>query len=465
MSDIFVFISSCMDELHNERDSVQRALKELNIRSFIFERNAGPDPDTIREVWRDALKESRIYIGIFYRKYGKYTIEEFQQARVDGLPCFIYVCNYHTNPVGHVDRDTKLQSFLDGLNNEANLTIGSFKYAHELKQKVIRDLTRWLYKHGQKTRTELEETLRKLALAQAELQVAVTQLEAAKMHNGALVAEIERLKGQLAEVEVTAWAERRELESQIRKLVSQERKEKWQIVALEETAEYWTSLITQFMRILRTDRFKELHLYGGKLVEVYTLMQFGDDRYMLGDFVGAIQWYEAAARIASANDYHELRLLICLRMAHAWLWIPDAKRAIEQASLALAQANRFNNNHNKAEAILYLIEALGVIDLRHRWREMSPLLVAEVRKAHALQDYPLQEDYLICLGECAARMHELDNAYTSLQDALNILLIERGYRKDCYYRIYQSLSELMLKRGDFSEAARYSEMAVGVAIE
>ena len=99
MAEIVVFISSSMDELHNERKAVRRAFKRLKkmglaIHSYAFELDTGADPAQKHEVWRMKLEASNVYVGLFFRKYGTYTIDEFQIARSANYPCFLYVLDF-----------------------------------------------------------------------------------------------------------------------------------------------------------------------------------------------------------------------------------------------------------------------------------------------------------------------------------------------------------------------------------
>lgn len=84
------FISSRMAELAPERKVVQAALDALEVDAWVFEQDAGARPKTIQEIYLEEVETADIYIGIFWRGYGSYTIEEFEHAQKLDKPCLIY---------------------------------------------------------------------------------------------------------------------------------------------------------------------------------------------------------------------------------------------------------------------------------------------------------------------------------------------------------------------------------------
>lgn len=112
--EITIFISSKMIELKAERETIQEFLPTLNndrytLKAWIYEIDAPATSKSIREVYLDALKESDLYVGLFWHEYGVWTIDEFEKAGEWGIPRHIYV---KENMLGSDIRDPKLETFL-----------------------------------------------------------------------------------------------------------------------------------------------------------------------------------------------------------------------------------------------------------------------------------------------------------------------------------------------------------------
>jgi hypothetical protein len=80
-----IFISSRMNELASERKIVQELIPTLgtalvNLRTWVFEADAPASNASIRQVYLNALKNSALYIGLFWNGYGEWTIDEFARA-------------------------------------------------------------------------------------------------------------------------------------------------------------------------------------------------------------------------------------------------------------------------------------------------------------------------------------------------------------------------------------------------
>jgi hypothetical protein len=84
-----LFISSKMQELADERRTVQIALKVYYISGWLWEDNAGARPEPIRSTYLSEVEACDIYIGLFWQGYGPYTIEEYQHARTHHKPCLV----------------------------------------------------------------------------------------------------------------------------------------------------------------------------------------------------------------------------------------------------------------------------------------------------------------------------------------------------------------------------------------
>ncbi len=136
-----VFVSSRMQELAPERQAVEAALDDLGVDAWLYEEDAGARPETIEQVFLEEVAAADLYIGIFWKGYGAYTIDEFEHARNLGKPCLIY--EKRAGIEGQ--RDPKLQAFLDRISRvETGLAVGWFDTTDELGELVKRDVAREL---------------------------------------------------------------------------------------------------------------------------------------------------------------------------------------------------------------------------------------------------------------------------------------------------------------------------------
>lgn len=135
-----VFVSSSMDELADERRLVHAALSEFHVEGWLWEEDAGARPDPIRTTYLDAVKDCDIYLGVFWLRYGPYTIEEFECARQHGKPCLVY-----EKRVGLDGRESALTDFLKRIqqvDSADSLTICWFETGAELAKRVKEDIAR-----------------------------------------------------------------------------------------------------------------------------------------------------------------------------------------------------------------------------------------------------------------------------------------------------------------------------------
>ncbi|MCC6612999.1 MAG: DUF4062 domain-containing protein [Anaerolineae bacterium] len=92
-----VFISSTMkEELKDERAAVADLIAELStpavqLRPWVFERDAPASDRPVREVYLQALRESQLYLGIFALTLGKWTHDEFTLSQSLDIPRHLYV--------------------------------------------------------------------------------------------------------------------------------------------------------------------------------------------------------------------------------------------------------------------------------------------------------------------------------------------------------------------------------------
>ena len=135
-----VFVSSRMQELAPERAAIKAALNELNIDGWVFEEDAGARPQGIQQTYKQELDAADLYIGLFWRDYGDYTIDEFNYATERNKDRLIYEKRADIDG----QRDPKLQAFLDQIGKvETGLTARWFNTPEELREGVKQDAARW----------------------------------------------------------------------------------------------------------------------------------------------------------------------------------------------------------------------------------------------------------------------------------------------------------------------------------
>src|SRR6516164_4737628 len=132
-----IFISSRMLELAPERIAVRATLDQLNLDGWIFEMDAGARSQGIQQTYRQQIDDSDLYIGVFWRNYGDYTIDEFNYAKEKHKDCLVY--EKRTDIDGQ--RDPKLQEFLDQIGKvETGVTVRRFNTLEELREGVKQDV-------------------------------------------------------------------------------------------------------------------------------------------------------------------------------------------------------------------------------------------------------------------------------------------------------------------------------------
>jgi eukaryotic-like serine/threonine-protein kinase len=135
-----IFVSSRMQELAPERVALRAALDQLNLDGWIFEMDAGARPEGIQRTYRQEINDSDLYIGVFWRDYGAYTIDEFNYAKEKNKDCLVYEKRKDIDG----QRDPNLQEFLDQIGKvETGITVGRFNTLDELREKVKQDVTSW----------------------------------------------------------------------------------------------------------------------------------------------------------------------------------------------------------------------------------------------------------------------------------------------------------------------------------
>jgi predicted NACHT family NTPase len=167
-----VFISSKMTELRDVREIVCDALQRQGIEAFVYEESAGASPETVVTTSLREVEAADLYVGLFWRKYGEVTVEEYRHARKSGKPCFVYIRDRG------IDRDPELQAFLEAevYDLVRGLTYDYFDKALQLGNAIACDIMAWL--------------VRRYREFSAQTEVAEVSRE-----------EIERLKAEVARLE------------------------------------------------------------------------------------------------------------------------------------------------------------------------------------------------------------------------------------------------------------------------
>ena len=135
-----VFVSSSMDELADERQIVKAALDALKVEAWVFEEDAHASTESVQQTFLKEIEKDDLYIGLFWKGYGDYTIEEYEHARKLGKDCLIYEKRIDLDG----QRDPRLQTFLDRVSQvESGHTIRWFNTPDELGECVKEDVAAW----------------------------------------------------------------------------------------------------------------------------------------------------------------------------------------------------------------------------------------------------------------------------------------------------------------------------------
>jgi hypothetical protein len=135
-----VFVSSKMAELALEREAVKTALDTLKVDAWVFEQDAGARPESIQKAFLEEVQTADLYLGLLWKGYGDYTIEEYEHARKLGKDCLVYEKRAGIDG----QRDARLQAFLNQLSDvKTGLTIKCFNTPDELSEAVKDDVAKW----------------------------------------------------------------------------------------------------------------------------------------------------------------------------------------------------------------------------------------------------------------------------------------------------------------------------------
>ena len=129
-----------MQELSDERQAIKSALNELLVDTFVFETDAGAQPYTIQDTYLAALESSDLYIGVFWKDYGPYTVEDTNTRKPSE-----WIASFREARYVQTSRDPRLQSFLDTLGGEVvrGHTVKWFTESNDLQALVKTDVAAW----------------------------------------------------------------------------------------------------------------------------------------------------------------------------------------------------------------------------------------------------------------------------------------------------------------------------------
>ncbi len=133
-----MFISSTLKELADERVSARSSVERLRLIPVMFELGARPHPP--KDLYQAYLKQSNIFIGIYWQSYGwieeNETISgiEDEYRLSDPLPSLIYV--KEPAPL----REEKLKELLNDIRSKGDVSYKSFSTADELEKLITDDL-------------------------------------------------------------------------------------------------------------------------------------------------------------------------------------------------------------------------------------------------------------------------------------------------------------------------------------
>jgi predicted ATPase len=133
-----VFISSTLQELATEREAAKKAIQEIHLTPVMFE--LGARPHAPRNLYREYLAQSQIFVGIYWDRYGWVAPEESISGLEDeynlsgNMPKLIYIKNSSGK------REERLTELLHKIQRDDKVSYKSFSNADELSNLIINDL-------------------------------------------------------------------------------------------------------------------------------------------------------------------------------------------------------------------------------------------------------------------------------------------------------------------------------------
>jgi tetratricopeptide (TPR) repeat protein len=176
-----------MQELAPERQALHELLSTLStdlvtLRAWVFEEDAPASTASIRDVYLAALKNSALYLGLFWNEYGEWTIDEFEHATQWGIDRHIYVKNVDID-----QRNLRLQAFLREQSDViSGITPKWFTTTADLCEQVRKSVEVWLQDRLVRRRGDASATL-------VEFSDDIPELPSTLIGRDSKLAEIRRL--------------------------------------------------------------------------------------------------------------------------------------------------------------------------------------------------------------------------------------------------------------------------------
>jgi predicted ATPase/class 3 adenylate cyclase len=135
-----VFISSTLEELAQERAAARRAIARLHLVPVWYESGARPHPP--RSMYRAYLKQSQVFVGIYWQRYGWVAPgmdisgleDEYRLAAAAGQPMLLYL----KRPAP--DQEPRLAAMIDGIRAAGTASYRTFATPRELERLLADDL-------------------------------------------------------------------------------------------------------------------------------------------------------------------------------------------------------------------------------------------------------------------------------------------------------------------------------------
>lgn len=133
-----VFVSSTLHELAEERKAVGEAVRALHLSPVMFELGARPHPP--RALYRSYLRQSHIFVGVYWQRYGWIAPGEAVSGLEDeyGLAAELPKLIYVKEPAG--EREARLEVLLERIRTDDQASYRPFATAAELRDLVVEDL-------------------------------------------------------------------------------------------------------------------------------------------------------------------------------------------------------------------------------------------------------------------------------------------------------------------------------------
>jgi hypothetical protein len=133
-----VFISSTLEELAEERAAARRAIRRLHLVPVWYESGARPHPP--RSMYQAYLKQSQIFVGIYWQRYGwvgpgmEISGLEDEYRLAAGMPMLLYL----KRPAP--EQEPGLTAMIDSIRAAGATSYRHFSTARELERLLVDDL-------------------------------------------------------------------------------------------------------------------------------------------------------------------------------------------------------------------------------------------------------------------------------------------------------------------------------------